>query len=101
MSCTTVGPVTGLSGIVVWQTLPGWPTAPSVSIIYVLVLMVGLPLLIGGIVWVASTAAALARRGHSGAVSHSDPVWIGRANSSKALTADAAAQETGGTSARW
>lgn len=83
------------------QTFPGWPQAPTPSLVDFLVLLVGIPVAAGVIIGLAALGSSLARKGEGGKVRRKDPVWLGTTAPAKAIESDSAATETGGASVRW
>lgn len=82
-------------------TFPGWPAAPQRGIVDFLVVLIVIPVVICAVIGLLAMGGSLARRGKTASVRHKDPVWIGTTASSKAITADAGQNETGGSSVRW
>lgn len=103
MICTTVGHVNELVSIVIplQETLPGWPTAPEHSWFDTAMVLVIIPVALALIVGLVALGGALARRGRTGSTRQTEPVWLGSTASKRALTADSAAETTGGASVRW
>jgi hypothetical protein len=79
-----------LSMLVPLETLSGWPQVPEPSILQVLGLLVGIPLLVFIVVIAISKigTAAHARRGDP--IQASDPLWVGGSQETGVLEAPSA-----------
>ena len=97
--------------LVPFETLPGWPAAPTPSVLGSLAIFVGFPLVVGLVV----TALVMLRRPRADANTSADPLWLRgedpaaaptvegvRANEARrAIEGTAEGTDRGGASARW
>ena len=100
--CTTVGPVSDLvSMLVPLQTLPGWNNVENPSVLWILLLALGIPLAFGLLVTVVGMGPSWARSGR-GEAELEEPIWLGAGAEPKALpTGGEKMTVVGGASDRW
>ena len=79
------------------ETLSGWPQVPNPSILQVLGLLIGIPLLVFIVVVAISKIGTAAHAGRGDSVEASDPLWVGGSQETGALEA---ASPNPGTEAR-
>jgi hypothetical protein len=72
------------------ETLSGWPQVPNPSILQVLGLLVGIPLLVFLVVIAISKIGTAAHAGRGDSVEASDPLWVGGSQETGALEAPSA-----------
>ena len=72
------------------ETLSGWPQVPNPSILQVLGLLVGIPLLVFLVVIAISKIGTAAHAGRGDSVESSDPLWVGGSQEKGALEAPSA-----------
>ena len=72
------------------ETLSGWPQVPNPSILQVLGLLVGIPLLVFIVVVAISKIGTAAHAGRDDSVDASDPLWVGGSQETGALEAPSA-----------
>jgi hypothetical protein len=111
----TVGHVSEfLSMLLPLQTLAGWPASPDPSLLQVLGLLVGFPVLAIVIISVLVKASSLASSSRGSASTYTEPTWVGGGQHAldgdqrstpaaiEAATAqEPAAADQGGASVRW
>ena len=91
-------------------TFPGWPAAETPTPVQSLIVLVGIPLLVGVVITILVFANHLARRGRGEQMRMDEPLWVGGGGEPAAVAPARAAREitegddaeaTGGASVRW
>jgi hypothetical protein len=72
------------------ETLSGWPQVPNPSMLQVLGLLVGIPLLVFIVVIAISKIGTAAHAGRGDSIQASDPLWVGGSQETGALEAPSA-----------
>lgn len=89
-------------------TLPGWPAAEMPTVAQSLLVIVGIPVLVGLVITVLVFAGQLARRGRGEQTTISEQLWVGEqaavesGQSAKELPSGSESDSsTGGSGVRW